>query len=456
MDIYTIQISDAENANKFIIYRPLIGLAFVGNKAMADLAQSLAAQSPAGEAHGEAVDFLHQIGFLNPDPPHPVETREDFKPTIAVLLLTNQCQLRCTYCYAAAGESRPQVLSVELGQAVIDQACQNAQQLGQPHFDVSFHGGGEPTLAWQTLTACVEYARQKTLPAAITLTSNGVWPEKKREWLLDHLDSLSLSMDGGPQTQNRNRPAASGKASSGKVMKTIEALDQRGFHYGIRMTAIAPWDDFPRDVRFLCEETQCPSMQVEPAFNTQRGGHNRPSVSEARAFADAYLEAADIAAQHGRHLSYSGARIGQVTTTFCSAPYQALVVNALGNLVACYEVASETHPLAELSTIGQVENGAPAIDAPARNRLHDKIAERRAACRDCFCYWSCAGDCYSRAFLPGEGGHLQRSARCELNRYLLERLLLNKIAEGNGLWFSGRQDAALIERTIGDELVSSQ
>lgn len=444
MDLYIVQVSDAENSDTFIIYRPLIGLAFVGNRAMAELAQSLSAENPDREYPSEALNFLSQIGFFIPEPPHPVETRENFKPTIAVLLLTNQCQLRCRYCYAAAGESFPQALSFELGQVAIDHACKNAQQLGQSHFDVSFHGGGEPTLAWETLTACVKYARQKPLPAKITLTSNGIWPEKKRKWLLDHLDSLSLSMDGSPHTQNRNRPVVSGKASFDKVMKTIEALDQRGFSYGIRMTAIAPWDDFPRDVRFLCEETKCPSMQVEPAFNTRRGGHNRPSTSDALAFADAYLQAMEIASKHGRQLSYSGARIGQVTTTFCTAPYQALVVNALGNLVACYEVASETHPLAELSIIGQIENGVPAINAPARNRLHDTISERRANCRECFCYWSCAGDCYSRAFLPGEGGHLQRSARCELNRYLLEKLLLNRIAEGNGLWFSDCREVASV------------
>jgi uncharacterized protein len=187
-------------------------------------------------------------------------------------------------------------------------------------------------------------------------------------------------------------------------------------------------------VRFICEETKCPSMQVEPAFNTLRGGHIHPTNSEALAFGEAFLEASDIAAQAGRSLSYSGARVEKVSAVFCSAPYQALVINAAGFLVSCYEMTSDEHPLAELSRIGRIEDGQVKIDETARKKLHQKMSERRDGCRECAGYWSCAGDCYTRTFLPGEKGHLQYGARCNLNRYLLGELLLRAIAQGDGFW----------------------
>ncbi len=434
MDLYIIPIRDPAGAGKFIIYRPLIGLAFIGNRAMADLTQALGMNDDAFRYNKAALGFLEQIGFSEADctPPDPLEA--NFCPTTAVLLLTNQCQLRCTYCYAAAGESARKELSPELGQAIIDEVCANAQEVGLPKFDVSFHGGGEPTLAWKTLQACTDYARHKPLPANITLTSNGIWSPAHRKWVIENLDSLSLSMDGSPATQDNHRPFASGKTSSAQVMKTIAELDRHGFNYGIRMTAVAPWENFPRDVQFLCEQTLCPSMQVEPAFNIQRGGHRQASQANAISFAEAFLDAQEIASQAGRYLSYSGARLGQVTGTFCTAPFEALVVNANAGLVACYEIASDSHHLSDISIIGHVVDGTIQVDKNARTRLHGLMAERRAGCRDCFCYWSCAGDCYTRSFVPGDAGHLHYGARCEQNRYLLEKLLINAIADGDGLW----------------------
>jgi len=435
MEIYTIRVSDTNSPDKYIIYRPLAGLAFVGNKAMVDKTKALLGGRAEAVGQDETAAFLRQIGFLERDPSPPAPIQDGFTPTMAVLLLTNQCQLRCTYCYAAAGESARQELSFELGKTAIDHVCENAQKLGKAGFEICFHGGGEPTLAWKTMEACVHYARQKPLPVKITLQSNGVWPAKKREWLLNNLDSLSLSMDGSPATQDRQRPRISGHGASHDVMQTIAELDKRKFAYGIRMTATAPWENFPRDVRYICESTQCPSIQVEPAFNTQRGGHGNPDLEEARAFAQAFLEASDIATKSGRELVYSGARLGKVTSAFCMAPYNALIVGGNGRLVTCYEVTSDSHPLSKLSNIGRVECGSIQVDQPARQSLHTKMAKRRAICKDCFCYWSCAGDCYARTFDAGDEGYLQYGARCESNRFILEGLLLDAIAEGDGVWY---------------------
>ncbi len=440
MEIYTIPVGGNPNTERFILYRPLAGLAFVGNRVMADLTwKVVTAHADSAEAPPEEVAFLHRIGFLEPDPPTPdcadmSLAEERFQPTTAVLLLTNQCQLRCTYCYAAAGEFPPQELSVEVGQAAIDCVCETALELGRPYFEVSFHGGGEPTYAWAVLQACTTYARQRALPAKITVTTNGVFSPGQCDWIINNLDSLSLSLDGAPETQDRQRPFVSGVGSSSLVMRTVAELDRHRFPYGIRLTATAPWTQLTNDVRFLCAETACPTIQAEPAFNTVRGGHSQPDVAECRAFTAAFLEAFEIATQCGRRLHYSGARPGVATTQFCSAPYSALIVNARGELVTCYEITGDSHPLASISVIGRLFNGTVQLDEPARRRLHKLMAERRAICRDCFCYWSCAGDCYTRAFGAHAGDHLRRGPRCEINRTLTQGMLLSGLARGGGVW----------------------
>lgn len=433
MHLYTHRL---DGTGQFLIYRPLLGLAFVGNTAMAELCQQAAAGENGTQPtiKDEAMGFLSSIGFLRPDPPPPTRTSELFRPILAVLLMTNRCQLRCIYCYAAAGSTPGMDLPEELGRQAIDTVCENAQEQKAPAFEVSFHGGGEPSLAWKTLQACIAYARQKPLPARITLTSNGIWSESRCSWIISNLDGVSLSMDGRPETQNSHRPFISGKDSFGIVWRNIAEMDRRGFEYSIRLTATEPWEGFPQEIEFLCRETGCKTFHVEPTFHIHRGTHGDALPGEGQVFVDAFLEAGEIAAKAGRRLEYSGARVGLLLDTFCTAPFQALIVNPHGQLVACYELAGQSHPMNEVSTIGYLKGGSIELYESARKSLHNLLEARRESCKDCFCYWSCAGDCFIRSFSSSRDDPAKRSERCQINRKMTEALILKKIADGNGVF----------------------
>jgi uncharacterized protein len=439
MELYTIPVED-----KFILYRPLRRLALVGNQALVDLALALTRRHNAGAGGGawvhssaasvEAADLMAENGFLDPDPPAPLPPGAAYRPTTAVLLLSSRCNLRCTYCYANGGEAPVQDLSMEVARPVIDEVCRCAAEQGQSRFELTFHGGGEPLQAWDTMQAAVAYARGLDLPCHVSMVSNGVCTRGQRAWLLDNLDSLSISFDGRPETQDRQRPFASGHPSCHAVLRTLAALDGAGFSYGIRMTATAPWrGQLAGDVRFICEETGCQVIQVEPAFNTRRGRHRGPAIEESHAFVDGFMEAFEIASQSGRKLAYSGARPWALTQAFCTAPYGALVVNPAGSLVACYEVADSNHPLAAVSTLGRVQDGRVVHDEQARRALWSYLEEKRAGCRDCFCYWHCAGDCYTRSFAAAAGPE-RSNPRCLMNREITARILLWYIMQGDGMW----------------------
>ncbi len=239
---------EGHTAERFIVYRPLARLAFVGNRAMADLAVAASCGKRRPPSHADADAFLERIRFLEPDPPLPAAPAGEFRPTTAVLLMTNECQLRCTYCYAAAGEGTAQALDPSVGRTAIDHVCQVAVEDGRDLFEVSLHGGGEPTRAWASLQECVAYARTKELPAWVTMTSNAIWSRRQLDWITENLDGLTISVNGAPQTQDRQRPFVTGRRSSGVVLRNLAELDRRGFPYAIRMTAIPPWDQLPGNV----------------------------------------------------------------------------------------------------------------------------------------------------------------------------------------------------------------
>jgi uncharacterized protein len=448
MEVLAIPVAD-----KYILYRPLRRIAFVGNEAMVRLVMELARQygreplEEAGSTSGvppSVLSYLENIGFLEPDPPPPPPRDPAYRPTSAVILSTNRCNLRCVYCYANAGEGKGEDVSPALARAVIDQAYQNAVESGRPYFELTFHGGGEPSLNWETLVEAVAHARAKGLPCRVSAVSNGIWTERQREWIIPNLNELTLSFDGTRDTQDRQRPSASGKSTFEAVMKTIRTLDEQGFEYSIRMTALAPWrEQLVRDVEFLCRETRCKRIRVEPAYNVQRGEYQSPSLGGSKDFVAGFMEAFEVAHRAGRSLIYSGARPWLLTSTFCSAPYGGLVVTPAGKLVTCYEVTGPQHPLAEMCTVGRLEDGQVIVDEGKRRAMLARLAARREGCRDCFCYWHCAGDCHVKTLYPGMDATPKTSTRCRTNRSITAQMLLWHIAAADdGVWRGERRKSS--------------
>jgi uncharacterized protein len=434
MELHVIPL---EESNRYIIYRPLLALAFIGNKAMADLCSKSTPLSPASQDNktlDQAIRFLTEIGFFLPDvqPAHP-----DFIRTTAVLLLTNGCQLRCTYCYAAAGKYKRRNLEIKSGVAVIDYVYQQARMHNRDSFRVDFHGGGEPSLEWQSLQEFTHYARRKPIPAQISLTSNAIWSKRQCNWIIKNIDQLSISMDGKPETQNRQRPFENHYPSSPIVMNNLHRLDDSGFaSYGIRMTACHPWTHLSSDVEYILENTSCRAIQVEPAFNIQRGAHASPDQDQYKQFVIAFQDAYNVADKNNAKLSYSGARPGTMSGIFCTAPYNAIVVNPENYLVACYEIVNPEHPQANLSTFGKIQAGTVWIDEKKRKSFYETLQDRfNKICTDCYCRWTCAGDCFTRAFSE-KGGHLEFGPRCLMNREITKNIILNLIHKQQGVWRS--------------------
>jgi uncharacterized protein len=424
-------------ADRFIVYRPAAQVAFVANGRLArELTPNAAPGAQRDRLASEVRAFLDALGFWRaPVSAHTEGTARAFAPTTAVLLLTNRCNLRCVYCYADAGVGPAREMPEAIGHAAIDQVCQQAVQQGLDRFRVDFHGGGEPTAAWRPLQACAAHARTRPLPAVVSLTSNAAWSPAVRDWIIQHVDELSLSVDGGPATQNRNRPLAQGGESFGLVDANLRALDDAGRTYGVRVTASPPWDPLADDVRSLCEHPGCVAIQVEPTFDTRRGGHRlAPTVEDCQSFVAAFVAAFEVGRALGRPVFYSGARVGVQAATFCEAPYGALIVTPEGNLSTCYEVDGPRHPLFSISHIGRILGDRIEVDDERRAALHALMAQRRQVCDSCFCASSCAGDCYTRTFAPGADGHLRYGARCDMNRAIFVQILLRLMADGDGFW----------------------
>jgi uncharacterized protein len=354
--------------------------------------------------------------------------------------MTNRCNLRCIYCYADAGREKPVNMPLGLALQAVDLVYENAVGRGLASFEIGFHGGGEPTLNWKVLTAAVAAAEKKSLKAAITMSSNGCYPEEKTDYILDHFTGLSLSFDGPPEIQNRQRPQKDGSASFRQVMRTIAAFDRKKFNYGIRMTVVPDsLNQMPQAVAFLCSHTGVKQIQVEPAFARGRGKTMAVRAKEGRAFIAGFKQAYEIAAAKGVAFFYSGARLEGLTQRFCTAPHEALVLLPTGEVSSCFEVHNLKHPLAGSLIIGQLAETGLELRVQRWQCIMARKVDAIPYCRDCFCKYHCAGDCLGKTFDAKNSAGFRPSVRCRINRELLSYLLAKKVAAHAGLWLGTAQ-----------------
>lgn len=425
-EVYAIPFEE-----QFIIYRPLRRLAFIGNAALARYAAGRAAGRipPAG---GDVDDFLSAIRFCDPDPPGPAgwAPGAPHQPTLAVLLMTGACNLRCTYCYARGGEEARLRMTTPVARRVMGAAHANARRLGRKSWSLTFHGPGEPTTNWRVLVDAVAHARRKELPCHISMSTNGVLSDEKLRFVVRRFDSAAVSFDGIREVQDAQRPRPNGAGSFDAAAGTMRAFDAAGFSYSVRLTSTPPtFGRLAESVGWLCENTRCRSLQVEPAYGSERGCYADPTPELAEAFARAFMDAFKVAAAAGRSLTYSGARPWLLTGAFCRAPQEALIATPEGDLVTCYETTDRRHPLIRPFTVGKAGARGVRVDPEALDAFARKQEERRAQCRGCFCYWHCGGDCATKCWsLSPQRG------RCLVNRAITRELLAWYIAAGDGVW----------------------
>ncbi len=416
---------------QFIIYRPLRQLAFIGNRILVDYIQDLNNEKNVNP-YPEIDVFLEQIDFWKPD----IDlcqhiTLDNYCPTMGVLMLTNQCNLRCVYCYANAGQRKLETMSWSTAKVVIDTLVKNAKKSNKKEFILSYHGGGEQTVNWQLFQKTVEYASNQEIPCSLTFTSNGMWNKEQCNFILNNFSSVSLSVDGISKIQNRQRPFTDGSASFNLIKQNLNAMDKKEIDYGIRMTVLPESLDYVLEsVKYFCENTDVLSIQIEPTYTKSRGEYADMERKFGDKFSKIVLEAIDIGDDYECSVYYSAARPWVTTELFCGAPHTALIVTPTGTVTTCFEITSPKLPYAKDFIIGEVTKSKVMVNINALQNFIDKEKKRREKCKNCFCYWHCAGDCATRSLTSVS----PNSVRCNINRTISIGLIAKQISIGNGVW----------------------
>jgi uncharacterized protein len=170
----------------------------------------------------------------------------------------------------------------------------------------------------------------------------------------------------------------------------------------------------------MCRSFQARVIHLEPVFRAGRARTDESAPPDPHDFVRGYREARGVTMAHGRVLKYSGARFGTITNRFCQVSDDMLALTPEGLVSACYEVGDVDDPRAEVFFYGRVreETHELEIDMDRLRRLRTLTVEHKASCDDCFCRWSCAGECAAKLALERDAWDASQSPRCHINREL--------------------------------------
>jgi uncharacterized protein len=454
-ELFVIPVRDA-----YLVYAPLRRAAFLASAAVvngiADLQEGIFDESPAERR--DLLELLRRLEIVDgPEEVRPITTfRGDPRPTSVTLFLTTACNLRCTYCYASAGDTPTRVMPLEVAQRGIDFVIANALARGEPAIGIDYHGGGEPSVNWKTLTGSLDHARRRAADSGLEvhagMATNGVLADHKIDWIIANLEGVSLSFDGLPEVHDANRLTVLGQGSSGQVLHTLRRFDAADFDYGVRLTVTR--EHIPKmeaSIRYLCAHFHPRSIQVEPAYQLGRW-RDAPSA-ETEEFIAGFRAAQAAARSFGQEIEFSAARVGQLSNHFCGITQDSFCLSADGNVSACYETFLEENEWAGTFFYGSYDEarGNYRFNLPVLNHLRQQTVEQRPFCQGCFARWTCGGDCYHKALTVNGAGEFAGSDRCHIIRELTTDQILAKIQQSGGLvWHEGGAAAAV--RPQGKEI----
>ncbi len=141
-------------------------------------------------------------------------------PSLIVLNLTSDCNLRCKYCYASAGNCKDYMTS----RCAIEIVTQVSKY--NDSIELLFHGG-EPLMNFEVIKNVINFCKNKLKEKEISYyiqTNSLLLTKEKAEYLINENVEICLSMDGNTEISNSGRVDSKGNSSLNIIKSRIELL----------------------------------------------------------------------------------------------------------------------------------------------------------------------------------------------------------------------------------------
>ena len=375
------------------------------------------------------------------------------------LILTEACNLGCTYCFEYHAEATSSMTRQTAFKAVdfLMQASRTSSWVG-----ITFMGG-EPVLRFDLIRDVVEYSRAEGLKhgksVSFDMQTNGVLLREEHCRFFQDVDlRYCLSLDGGQLTNDKNRKTLRGSGTFQIVAAKMKLLKRFQNWQGTRMTVM------PSDARFLADNIQ--QLHEELKINQFIVGfatHVPWNDTEIADYSQGLVDAFDYFVEQrierkSRRLRISLFEIGQIQESFnavrestwgCGAGSGRIAVSPDGTLNGCSKLAwgleggTSTAPL----PLGSIETGFS--NSGNRLKLLDHSEKPRVKCHTCSLKASCNGGCHAASIADTGNMYVPADYFCKLmfaQKYACDyaRSRLDELGVNNLRWTTDMPDLTAV------------
>ena len=344
------------------------------------------------------------------------------------LHVAHDCNLRCKYCFASTGDfgQGRKIMPPEIAKKAIDFVITRS---GVRHnIEVDFFGG-EPLMAWDTVTQTVDYARsleeKYNKKFRFTITTNGLLlDEDKRKYINENMDNCVLSLDGRREVNDEFRKTVAGTGSYDTIVPKFKALvDERdpNLDYYARGTFTSHNLDFAEDVLSIAD-AGFDRLSVEPVTADPGCGYDLTEDDLPKIEAE-YDRLTDIMLERKKE--------GKPFTFFhfmvdldqgpcvvkrlrgCGAGYEYVAVTPDGDIYPCHQFVGKD----------EFKQGS-VLDQSFNMDIAQKFAGMniysRPKCQKCWAKFYCSGGCSAANYNMNHDMNDSYDLGCEMERKRLE------------------------------------
>ena len=341
------------------------------------------------------------------------------------LNITEQCNMRCTYCYVDHAAAKSASMDEATALRAIEQFLDLAQRERRDEVCIRFFGG-EPLLNWTVIERALAFIDRHATGIAVRKLLNtnalNLRPEVIRVLAAAGVEVI-VSVDGVGATHDLNRRLKNGKGTFERVASGIEGLLAGGCPVSIGLTltesnigqlrAVVDWvaelqERFSAEIGLGVNGLSMLDLPAQSALSDEE-------KVEYLVDAVRYGETMGVDLSPSKVLHAWNSLLGRTRrNAYCAAVGDELTVNPLGDVSPCSALRLNYGHGHDLSAV---------LRSDAFKLMASRVSGRLPECQGCeieaYCAGGCAADAHARS-----GSLFRHDRDCGLKRLLFRRMVL--------------------------------
>ena len=435
MVIDMIDLHVIKSNNKYIVFHPESMSLFLVSEDIGKTLEFYESESNSPnltivERDCSKIDIPKLVGFLVGNSKK--GTRSDLKgenretKTLS-LIISQDCNLRCSYCYADHGAfgGERKLMSIDTAKNCIDMMLSRYSN----NYIIFF--GGEPFLNFSLMNELEEYASQNGLDIKYTTVTNGtIMNEAIMKFITEKFYGLCISIDG-PKEINDMQRFGNNKSVHDQIIETIDMFKMNNMPFSVKCTITKKSINNMEDINeYICA---LGASGIAYAAVTRLPQESELFISD-NEFEIYAKNLSKILAENIIQLA-SGDKTMDISPIFfiltqlvtktrkihhCSAGREFIAVTVDGDVYPCHEfVGIEEFKMGNVNDEnfpGESFNKIKGIF----NNYGVYVSEE---CKVCWARFLCGGDCAVRSYLDNGDIFRPTKRKCILIKSILEAIL---------------------------------